>query len=147
MQSAMMTRSRSTSVCLFNPIWCDEARHRSRGDGFVPRLESSLSTRLAQSQKVPTATTDPHDNTNSTNLELRFPLTGTPQKGSMSIFSPDLGGVIIPIFGNQSIGRTVRVGGANESPPRFRGHVQYLSLGNESFPSVSGEVSRGEKML
>jgi len=45
--------------------------------------------------------------------ESRSALTETPKKGSLSIFSTDLyRGVIIPIFGNQSIGRIVRAGGA-----------------------------------
>ena len=51
-------------------------------------------------------TTNPHDQTKSTNLELRFTVTETPKKGSQSIYSTDLyRGVIIPIFGNLSICR------------------------------------------
>ena len=43
------------------------------------------------------------DGTKSTNLDLRFTLTETPKRGSMSIYSTDLyRGVIIPIFGNSS---------------------------------------------
>ena len=48
--------------------------------------------------------TNPHDKTKSTNLDLRFTLTETPKKGSLSIHSTDLyRGVITPIFGNQSL--------------------------------------------
>ena len=53
--------------------------------------------------------TNLHDKTKSTSLELRFTLTEIPQKGFLSIYSTDLQwGVIIPIFGNQSICRIVR---------------------------------------
>ena len=56
-------------------------------------------------------TTNPHDKTKPTNLELIFALKETPKKGCLSIVSTDLyRGVIIPIFGNQSIGRIVRAG-------------------------------------
>ena len=49
---------------------------------------------------------------NAAALELRFALTGTPKKGSLSIYSNDsYWGVIVPVFGNQSIGRIVRAGG------------------------------------
>ena len=48
--------------------------------------------------------TNPHDMTKSTDLEFKFTLTETPRRGSLSIGSTDLyRGVMIPIFGNQSI--------------------------------------------
>ena len=59
-------------------------------------------------------TTNPHDKTKSTKLELRFSLTETPRKGSLSIRSTGLyRGVIIPVVGNESIGRIVKAGGTS----------------------------------
>ena len=47
-------------------------------------------------------TTSPHDKTKTTNLELRFTLTETTEKRSLSIYSTNLyRGVIILIVGNQ----------------------------------------------
>ena len=57
-------------------------------------------------------TTNPHDQTKSTDLGLRFTLTQTPQRGCLSIYSTDsYRGVTIPIFGNQLIGQIVKAGG------------------------------------
>ena len=56
---------------------------------------------------------NPRNTTKSTNLEWKFASTETPNRGSLSIYSTDLyRGVIIPIFGNEPIGRIVRAGGA-----------------------------------
>ena len=42
-------------------------------------------------------------------------MTETPKKGHMSIYSTDLyRGVIVPVFGNESIGRVVRAGGFSQ---------------------------------
>ena len=60
-------------------------------------------------------TTNPHDKTKSNNLELGLTLTETQEKGSPSIYSTDSHrGVIVPILGNQSIGRIVRAGGTHD---------------------------------
>jgi len=77
----------------------------------------------SMSLKYVPASTNPHDKATSTNLEFSFTLTETPKKGSMSINSTGLyRGVIIPIFGNQSIGRIVRAGGAPHAPPDTSNH-------------------------
>ena len=53
-------------------------------------------------------TTNPPNETKSTNLEMRFTLTETPERGVLSIYLTDLyRGVIIPIFRHQSIGGLV----------------------------------------
>jgi len=71
--------------------------------------------------------TNPHVQTTSTNLELRFTLTENPKKRYVSIYSTDLHrGRIIPIFGNQSIGRIVRAHGLvgrKTEKPSFDGKI------------------------
>ena len=50
--------------------------------------------------------TNPHDETKSTNLNLEIYLDRPPKKMRLSIYSSELyQGVMIPIFGNRSIGR------------------------------------------
>ena len=96
----------------------ENSKHRRLPIETRPTIAAiALTVLCGQAEPVHVAawpSTNPHDKTKSTDSELRFTLAETPKKGSLSIYSTNLyRGVIIPVFGNRSIGLIVRAGGCD----------------------------------
>ena len=104
---AVMTMAGARPVIKSTPRPLDQLDGKRAERGGQPRQRSefrgSVVTPGSDASRLPT--TNPYDNTKSTNLELRVTLTGnlelrlTLKKGSLSIYSTGLyRGVIIPVF-------------------------------------------------